>query len=107
MIDCEENADYLYQEWLESLTEGEMETRHFLLDREGVKARLHWFDWPHEGDYNDSEGRLDTEKNVFHYKGPYGNYSKAFPKPIKYSSGYLYVLIGTEGVIGEIIVENE
>ena len=106
MIDCEENADYLYQEWLEGLTDGEIETRHFLLDRKGVPAKLHWFDYPHE-DYNDFEGRLDTEKNVFHYKGPFGNYSKSFPTPVKNSKGYLYVLVGTEGVVGEIIMEKE
>ena len=65
MLNVEENADYLHTEWLESLTEGEIETRHFLLDRKGVAGALHWFDFPHGPEYNDISGRLDPETGTF------------------------------------------
>ena len=102
-----QRADDEFTDWLESLTEGELATRHFLLDKEGVPASLHWFDWPHGDDYNDDKGRLDTEKCVFHYRNRYGGYSMSFPTPVKNSRGYLYVLVGTEGVVGEIRVEKD
>ncbi len=104
MIDCEENADYLHQEKMDAMTSTEMRTRHFLLDQKGVPATLHWFDEPQ---LTDNKGRLDPETAYFHFQSEWDDYRSVVAQTLESSTGPVYILIGTDGVIGTIKVEKE
>ena len=103
MIDCEENADYLHQEKMDNLTSSEMRTRRFILDQKGVPANMHWFDEPH---LSDTKGRLDPETGWFHFES-WDEYRNVPSHKLEHSSGSLYILMGPDGVLGEIKMETK
>jgi hypothetical protein len=90
MIDCEENADAIHQEYMDNLSEWELEMRHKILNGEAEKATFHYtveslrdtpeegwlmpfpgnewrFVWAHEQGYNHYTIRLLANSGGFQY----------------------------------------
>jgi hypothetical protein len=97
------DADDAHTESLEGLTEYEARIRHFLLDKKGVPATRHWFD----SGVEPQKGRLDPETGVFYYQAGAWDYRAMSTYELKLYNRVLYILVGSEGVLGEIILDKE
>ena len=97
------DADDAHTESLEGLTEYEARIRHFLLDKKGVPATRHWFD----SEVEPQKGRLDPETGIFYFQEENWVYRTLPTFKLEMYSRVLYILVGLDGVLGEIIVDKE